>query len=118
MVRAPRLHSWIAWRSVSLSIIGVLSLITWLWPLEKPVDLPVNPAMNMETSRGAKFCGLVVVLLTVALYVSSGRLAGPMQFFLAGIMQGSHLGEVLHHQGYRERLKQLLAAHFPGRGRV
>ncbi len=36
-----------------------------------------------------------------------------MQFFLAGIMQGSHLGEVLHHQGYRARLKQLLVAHFP-----
>jgi hypothetical protein len=36
-----------------------------------------------------------------------------MRFFLAGIMQGSHLGEVLHHQGYRERLKQLLTAHYP-----
>ena len=36
-----------------------------------------------------------------------------MRFFLAGIMQGSHLGEVLHHQGYRERLKQLLADYFP-----
>jgi hypothetical protein len=37
-----------------------------------------------------------------------------MRFFLAGIMQGSHLGEVLHHQGYRARLKQLLAVHYPG----
>lgn len=37
-----------------------------------------------------------------------------MRFFLAGIMQGSHLGEVLHHQGYRGRLKQLLLEHFPG----
>jgi hypothetical protein len=26
-----------------------------------------------------------------------------MRFFLAGIMQGSHLGAVLHHQGYRRR---------------
>ncbi len=50
-------------------IIGVLSLITWLWPLKQPVDLPVNPAMNMETSRSAKVVRLVVVLLTVALYV-------------------------------------------------
>jgi SSS family solute:Na+ symporter len=50
-------------------IIGVLSLITWLWPLEKPVELPVNPAMNMESSGSAKFFGLVVVLLTVVLYV-------------------------------------------------
>ena len=36
-----------------------------------------------------------------------------MQFFLAGIMQGSHLGEVLHHQGYRARIKRLLVARFP-----
>jgi hypothetical protein len=36
-----------------------------------------------------------------------------MRFFLAGIMQGSHLAAVLHNQAYRERLKQLLASHFP-----
>ncbi|HEV3417756.1 MAG TPA: hypothetical protein VG056_13105 [Pirellulales bacterium] len=37
-----------------------------------------------------------------------------MRFFLAGIMQGSHLGFVLHNQDYRARLKQLLAEHVPG----
>jgi nucleoside 2-deoxyribosyltransferase len=37
-----------------------------------------------------------------------------MRFFLAGIMQGSHLGATLHHQGYRQHIKELLAAHFPG----
>lgn len=37
-----------------------------------------------------------------------------MRFFLAGIMQGSHLAATLHHQGYRGRLKQLLAEHVPG----
>lgn len=37
-----------------------------------------------------------------------------MRFFLAGIMQGSHLGAVLHNQNYRERLKLLLLEHFPG----
>jgi hypothetical protein len=36
-----------------------------------------------------------------------------MRFFLAGIMQGSHLGAVLHNQEYRTRLKALLAEHFP-----
>jgi hypothetical protein len=36
-----------------------------------------------------------------------------MRFFLAGIMQGSHLGAVLHHQGYRGRIEELLKAHFP-----
>lgn len=37
-----------------------------------------------------------------------------MRFFLAGIMQGSHLAATIHHQGYRARIKQLLANHFPG----
>ena len=36
-----------------------------------------------------------------------------MRFFLAGIMQGSHLGTVLHNQDYRGRIKALLAQHFP-----
>lgn len=36
-----------------------------------------------------------------------------MRFFLAGIMQGSHLGSVIHHQGYRDRIKELLKEHLP-----
>ena len=36
-----------------------------------------------------------------------------MRIFLAGIMQGSHLGAVLHNQDYRGRLKQLLFEHLP-----
>ncbi|MCU0961028.1 MAG: hypothetical protein MUF48_13065 [Pirellulaceae bacterium] len=36
-----------------------------------------------------------------------------MRIFLAGIMQGSHVGEVLHHQGYRAQLRQLVADSFP-----
>ncbi|HEX3868905.1 MAG TPA: hypothetical protein VHV77_00570 [Pirellulales bacterium] len=37
-----------------------------------------------------------------------------MRFFLAGIMQGSHLGAVLHNQDYRGRLKRLLVEHVEG----
>ncbi|MGD9722046.1 MAG: hypothetical protein AB7O59_09960 [Pirellulales bacterium] len=37
-----------------------------------------------------------------------------MRFFLAGIMQGSHLASAIHNQDYRQRLKSLLAQHFPG----
>jgi nucleoside 2-deoxyribosyltransferase len=37
-----------------------------------------------------------------------------MRLFLAGIMQGSHLGSVLHNQSYRERLKKLLAEYLAG----
>lgn len=36
-----------------------------------------------------------------------------MRIFLAGIMQGSHLGTVLHNQDYRARLKQMLRLHLP-----
>jgi len=37
-----------------------------------------------------------------------------MRFFLAGIMQGSHLAATIHNQDYRGRIKQLLVEHFPG----
>jgi hypothetical protein len=37
-----------------------------------------------------------------------------MRFFLAGIMQGSHLGSALHNQNYRARIKNLLQLNFPG----
>jgi hypothetical protein len=36
-----------------------------------------------------------------------------MRVFLAGIMQGSHLGAVLHNQQYRQRLRDLLQRHLP-----
>ena len=36
-----------------------------------------------------------------------------VMIFIAGIMQGSHLAEVLHHQGYRGQLKGLLARQLP-----
>lgn len=36
-----------------------------------------------------------------------------MHIFLAGIMQGSHLGAVMHHQGYRGRLREKLKQHLP-----
>jgi hypothetical protein len=35
------------------------------------------------------------------------------RFFLAGIMQGSHLGLALHGQDYRSRLRELLREQFP-----
>jgi hypothetical protein len=36
-----------------------------------------------------------------------------VRFFLAGIMQGSLTEAVLHDQRYRQRIKELLEAHFP-----
>ena len=50
-------------------VMGMLAVMTWLWPMKEPVQLPVNPEMNMETSRGAKAFGVIVVCLTLALYI-------------------------------------------------
>jgi solute:Na+ symporter, SSS family len=50
-------------------IMAVLTVMTLVRPLAQPVDLPVNPKMDMTTSRGAKAFGAVVILLTIALYV-------------------------------------------------
>ncbi len=36
-----------------------------------------------------------------------------MRIFIAGIMQGSHLGTAMHNQEYRPRLRKLLAEHLP-----
>ena len=36
-----------------------------------------------------------------------------MQFFLAGIMQGSHAEALIHDQEYRVWIKRLLETHFP-----
>ena len=37
-----------------------------------------------------------------------------MRFFLAGIMQGSHTGKVVHDQDYRQRIHELIRSQFPG----
>ena len=50
-------------------IMAVLTVMTLIRPLAQPVDLPVNPKMDMTTSRGAKAFGALVILLTIALYV-------------------------------------------------
>lgn len=51
------------------AVIGVLALITVLKPMAKPVDLPVNAAMDMTVDRRTKVFGAVVVALTLTLYV-------------------------------------------------
>jgi SSS family solute:Na+ symporter len=50
-------------------ILAVLTVMTLLNPLEKPVDLPVNEKMNLESSKGAMFFGAIVVCLTIGLYI-------------------------------------------------
>ena len=50
-------------------VMAVLALMTLISPLRKPVELPVNKQMNIESSKGAMICGAGVVVLTLILYV-------------------------------------------------
>jgi len=44
-------------------------VITLVKPMPKPVVMPVNKEIALETSKGARLCGAAVILATVALYV-------------------------------------------------
>jgi SSS family solute:Na+ symporter len=46
----------------------VLGIMTLLFPLKQPVTLPEQTAISTESSGSAKLWGVVVVLLTLALY--------------------------------------------------
>jgi solute:Na+ symporter, SSS family len=50
-------------------VMAVLALMTLISPLRKPVELPVNKQMNIESSKGAMICGAGVIVLTLILYV-------------------------------------------------
>jgi SSS family solute:Na+ symporter len=50
-------------------VLAVLTLMTLINPLPKPVVLPVNTKMDMRTDKGTKVFGMVVIALTLALYV-------------------------------------------------
>lgn len=52
-----------------LIVVALGLFVTWLHPLKEPVKMPVNDAIALETSSGAKFWGGVVVIATLALYL-------------------------------------------------
>jgi len=49
-------------------VLGLMALITFLKPLEKPVELPVQTRIALESSPGAKMAGIAVVVVTLVLY--------------------------------------------------
>lgn len=49
-------------------VLLVLSFLTIYAPLKQPVTLPVNEKMDMSTTFGTKFWGVVVILATLVLY--------------------------------------------------
>ena len=50
-------------------IILLLTVLTLVNPLRKPVELPVNEKMDLKPSKSALICGVIVCVLTVALYI-------------------------------------------------
>jgi SSS family solute:Na+ symporter len=46
----------------------VLGLMTVVSPLAQPVTLPEQEKIALQSSGGAKLCGIVVVIATLALY--------------------------------------------------
>jgi solute:Na+ symporter, SSS family len=49
-------------------VIATLTVLTLARPLKKPVELPVNPEMDVTPSKGAMMGGGVVIVLTLILY--------------------------------------------------
>ncbi|MBN2064624.1 MAG: sodium/solute symporter [Sedimentisphaerales bacterium] len=49
--------------------LAVLAILTILWPLKEPVQMPVNEKMDIRGSAGAKFWGIAVCVMTVLLYI-------------------------------------------------
>lgn len=50
-------------------VAAAVAIITLIKPLKEPVTLPENTAIPLESSPGAKFAGIAVCVLTVALYL-------------------------------------------------
>ena len=52
-----------------LTVVSIGIVLTILKPLAEPVILPVNNAIPLESSKGARVCGIAVMIMTVALYL-------------------------------------------------
>lgn len=52
-----------------LTVVGIGVTLTLAKPLAEPVVLPVNDAIPLETSKGARLCGIGVMIMTLVLYI-------------------------------------------------
>ena len=50
-------------------VLAVMGVITLVRPLKEAVQFPVRGDINLESSAGAKLCGVAVVVLTIGLYI-------------------------------------------------
>lgn len=51
------------------AILAVLTIMRLVSPLPKPVDLPVNAKMNLDSKADVKVWGALVIVATISLYV-------------------------------------------------
>ena len=49
--------------------LAVMGIITVIKPLAEPIEFKINTSIKLETSKGAKIAGIIVVIITLALYV-------------------------------------------------
>jgi len=49
--------------------IVVMTIITLIKPLAQPIEFKHNTTINLETSKGAIFAGVLIVIITLAFYV-------------------------------------------------
>ena len=49
--------------------LAVMAVITLLKPLARPVEFKANTTIALASSAGAKYAGLVVILITLLLYL-------------------------------------------------
>lgn len=52
-----------------LTVVGIGITLTLVKPLAEPIVLPVNDAIPLETSKGARICGIGVMIMTLVLYI-------------------------------------------------
>jgi SSS family solute:Na+ symporter len=50
-------------------VLIVMTLITLIKPLPKPIEFRHNTTIDLQSSKGALFAGLVVILITLVFYV-------------------------------------------------
>lgn len=49
--------------------LAIMALVTWMKPLAQPVEFKRQTTFDLSTSKGALVAGILVVILTLALYV-------------------------------------------------
>ncbi len=52
-----------------LLVLALCTILTIVNPLKKPVEMPVNDKINLESSKTAKIGGVAVIIATVILYI-------------------------------------------------